>query len=695
MKYRYAGLACLALAAWAGSLGSGLGAFDVTAAAQAGAAGVVPVFEVDPLWPKPLPNHWVLGSVIGLSTDAQDHVWILHKPQSVEDNFKGAAATPPIADCCVPAPPVLEFDPAGNLVGHWGGPGQGYEWPEAIHGITVDQKGTVWIGGNGDKDTRVMRFTRSGQFLSQIGHQGTHSGSNDTENLWRAAGIFVDTEANEAYVADGYGNRRVIVFDADTGAYKRHWGAYGAKPDDAPVGAYDPAKPPSKQFNVVHCAKLSKDGFLYVCDRVNDRVQVFRKDGTFVKEAFFDTKTLGSGSVWDIAFSRDPQETYLYITDGVNEKVRIVRRSTLEVVGSFGDGGRQPGQFYGVHNIATDSKGNVYTTETYTGARLQRFVYKGAVVNAQTPVSKDSLPTHITQLTDFGQRPEWSVDGKQIYFIDKCYDGGEVWIVDVATKKTRQLTKPEDRPKGHFYYRVLALPNGDLLLSAGSARQMNYFQVMEKSLQNPPYNIDAEVLVEGPAVSRKSMKIAWTLPGQLEMYTGEIAYSNGRARIVNRKYLVGIKDIVPFGGADFRDIIETQNWRPPSEDELTFALYRRDEDRTKWGRSSSGSGIIEKEVFGISLKTGKLVNYTTPKDVEGEPEGVFPDGTSTLMESRGEVYRLKLDGTGTDNERLTDGMRATNPAVHDDGNTFVFMTRTCTGLFLFDIKKFEQTKQAK
>jgi hypothetical protein len=383
MTRSHAASAGLTLALLAGLLDAGHTAFEPRIAAQGRAGGQAPIFEVDPLWPKPLPNHWVLGSTIGLSTDAQDHVWIIHRPQTVEDNFKAATFTPPIGACCTPAPPVLEFDQAGNLVGHWGGPGQGYEWPESNHGITVDHKGNVWIGGNGDKDTHVLKFTPSGKFLLQIGHQGKHGGSNDVENLWRAAKIFVDPAANEAFIADGYGNRRVIVFDADTGKYKRHWGAYGNKPDDAPVGAYDPAKPPSKQFNTVHCANVSKDGFVYVCDRVNDRVQVFRKDGTFVKEAFFDTKTLRSGSVWDMTFSRDPQETFIYIADGVNEKVRIVLRSTLEVITSFGDGGRQPGQFYGVHNLTTDSKGNVYTTETYNGARVQRFLYKG-----MGPVSK-------------------------------------------------------------------------------------------------------------------------------------------------------------------------------------------------------------------------------------------------------------------------------------------------------------------
>jgi DNA-binding beta-propeller fold protein YncE len=336
-----------------------------------------PAFEVDPFWPKPLPNHWVLGSTIGVSVDAQDHVWIIHRPQSVDDNFKGADLSPKVGDCCKVAPPVLEFDQAGDLVGAWGGPGPGYEWPDSNHGITVDHAGNVWLGGNGDNDTQILKFTSAGKFLLQIGRHGQHHGSNDTANLWRAAKIFEDPGADEIYVADGYGNRRVIVFDAETGKYKRHWGAYGNEPDDGPLPAYDPSAPPSKQFSIVHCAIVSHDGLVYVCDRQNDRVQVFRKDGTFVREAFFDRDTLRSGSVWDMAFSRDPEQTYIYMANGVDEKIHVVLRSTLEVLTSFGDGGRQPGQFFGVHNLDTDSKGNLYATETYTGARVQRFIYKG------------------------------------------------------------------------------------------------------------------------------------------------------------------------------------------------------------------------------------------------------------------------------------------------------------------------------
>jgi hypothetical protein len=350
---------------------------DAMQPGKAAAAKTAPVFEVDPFWPKPLPNHWVLGSTIGVSVDARDHVWILHRPNTVEDNFKAADLNPPLGVCCKVAPPVLEFDQQGNLVSSWGGPGTGYDWPANNHGLTVDSQGNVWIGGNDDSDTQLLKFSGAGKFLLQIGRHGVHNGSNDTQNFWRPAKIFEDVAAGEMYVADGYGNRRVIVIDRSTGAYKRHWGAYGAKPDDSPVPAYAVGAPPSKQFNTVHCANVSSDGLVYVCDRVNDRVQVFRKDGTFVREAFFDTHTLRSGSVWDLTFSRDPGQAYIYMANGVDEKISIVDRLTLQVLTSFGDGGRQPGQFYGVHNLATDSRGNLYATETYNGARVQRFLFKG------------------------------------------------------------------------------------------------------------------------------------------------------------------------------------------------------------------------------------------------------------------------------------------------------------------------------
>ncbi len=364
------------LAALIAALGVGQAVLENKAEAQARTVQA-PMFEVDPLWPKPLPNHWLLGMTIGVWVDDQDHVWIIHRgAATLNDNEK--ALDLKVGECCTAAPPVLVFDQAGNLVRAWGGPGPGYEWPDSNHGVHVDYKGNVWIGGNGPKDAHVLKFTRDGKFLMQIGHHGKNAGSNDLENFGRVAKIWVDPKTNEAYIADGYLNKRVAVLDADTGKMKRYWGAYGNKPDDANLGKYDPKAPPAKQFrNPVHCVERTNDGLVYVCDRANDRVQVFRPDGTFVKEAFFAKETLGSGSAWDIAFSKDPEQRYIFLADGTNEKVRVILRQTLEEITNFGDGGRQPGQFFGVHSIAADSKGNLYTTETYEGKRVQRFVYKG------------------------------------------------------------------------------------------------------------------------------------------------------------------------------------------------------------------------------------------------------------------------------------------------------------------------------
>jgi 6-phosphogluconolactonase (cycloisomerase 2 family) len=377
------------------ALGAGEVLLDNTAAAQAQGAVMAPRFEVDPFWPKPLPNHWVLGSTIGVWVDTDDHVWIIHRSSATLNRNEKPLETGD-GECCAGAPPVLEFDAAGNLLRHWGGPGEGYEWPDSNHGIFIDYKGNVWIGGNGPADSELLKFTKDGKFLLQVGKKGARrdanaargagegqvagfsGGSNDTANFGRVAKIWVDAQANEAYVADGYLNKRVAVLDADTGKMKRWWGAYGNKPDDTPMPAYDPKAPPTQQFhNPVHCADMSVDRFIYVCDRVGDRLQIFTPEGKFVKEAFFETNTKNAGSVWDIAFSKDPQQRFIFMADGVNERVKIIDRQTLKELTSFGDGGRQPGQFYGVHSIAIDSKGNLYTTETYEGKRIQRFNYKG------------------------------------------------------------------------------------------------------------------------------------------------------------------------------------------------------------------------------------------------------------------------------------------------------------------------------
>jgi hypothetical protein len=347
----------------------------------------LPRFQVDPFWPKPLPNQWILGAVAGVAVDAGDHVWITHRRSTLQPNETRSIWRA--------APPVLEFDQAGNLLSSWGGSGSGYEWPQLEHGVYVDAQNNVWLGGGGDKDAQILKFTRDGRFLMQIGHQGKNSGSNDTQNLGGAANMIVDEAARELYVADGYVNHRVIVFDADSGAYKRHWGAYGKRPDDGwftrageklpgPFNGavqnenrpsqYDPNGPPPEQFRIVHAVRISHDGLVYVCDRTNDRLQVFRKDGTFVKEAFIAKDTFGSGSVWDVAFSNDPRQTYLTVIDGTNQQVYIVRRDTLEVISRFGHAGHWAGEFYGAHNLAVDSKGNLFITETYEGKRVQKFV---------------------------------------------------------------------------------------------------------------------------------------------------------------------------------------------------------------------------------------------------------------------------------------------------------------------------------
>src|SRR5215467_9055943 len=365
-------------------------AFEKQADAQAKASVMAPRFEVDPFWPKPLPNHWHIGQTIGVDVDAQDHVWIIHRADSLTESEVGAEGAK--------APPVLEFDKDGNVIAAWGGPDplKRYEWPNSNHGVTIDNKGYVWIGGNGAGDAHILKFTQAGQFLAQYGHAfpsclpPTGTGcSNDMENFGRVAKIVIDTKENEAYIADGYLNHRVVVVDMDNGKIKRYWGAYGNKPDDTNMGPYNPEAPLIKQFRTpVHCAEVSNDNLVYICDRPNDRIQVFKKDGTFVTEKVIAPRTLGDGSTWDIAFSKDPEQKYMYLADGKNEVIYVIDRKNIEVLTSFGDGGRQPGQFFAVHSIATDSKGNIYTTETYEGRRVQKFVYKGLA-----PVTKKDQGT--------------------------------------------------------------------------------------------------------------------------------------------------------------------------------------------------------------------------------------------------------------------------------------------------------------
>lgn len=344
---------------------------SATAAAQtpAARAGGLPMFQVDPSWPK-VPAKWKLGDASSIGIDAQDHVWVLHRPRTL-----------PAGQAAMAAPPVLVFDAEGNFNQAWGGPGSGYEWPEREHGIHIDYKGFVWIGGNNcparklpglepAADDQVLKFTQAGKFVMQIGHSSKSSGNADTQNLHQPADAFVYRKTNELFVADGYGNHRVAVFDADTGAFKRMWGAFGNKPVDLdqcppPSLTAVPDGPGPQQFSIVHAIRVSDDGLVYVADRENRRVQVFTIDGKFVKQ-------LVKGDVpfaRDLAFSPDPQQQFLYVGGG--SEIDVLDRKSLEVVESI----KGEGMLGGGHQMATDSKGNIYTAQTTRG--LQKLAFKG------------------------------------------------------------------------------------------------------------------------------------------------------------------------------------------------------------------------------------------------------------------------------------------------------------------------------
>jgi hypothetical protein len=339
-------------------------------------ADKLPIYVVDPTWPPTLPNDWIFGDIRGLFVDDRDHLWVIHMPSSLTPQEIGAAVKPPIADCCVPAPPVVEMDPEGKVLRSWGGPGEGYTWFDQEHGIYIDHNGFVWTGtSNG---MHVMKFTQDGKHVMTIGTPGVNKGSNDPDHLGGPANFYVEPKTNEIFIADGYINRRVVVYDATTGKYLRHWGAYGKRPDDTEKYKYpvSPQNPP-QQYSTLHGLVGSKDGLIYVSDRRGNRIQVFRQNGEYLMEKFVRPETGGSGSGFSLQFSRDPDQSLLYLIDGTNQRVWVLRRKDLAILDRFGRPGRQSGEFIRAHMIAIDSKNRMYTGEAGNGRRIQRWILKG------------------------------------------------------------------------------------------------------------------------------------------------------------------------------------------------------------------------------------------------------------------------------------------------------------------------------
>lgn len=380
-----------------------------TAAAQ---AKQMPVFEADATFFKPLPNGWQTGQGSAIAVDKNDNVWWFHRPQYVPADKKAA-------------PAVLQFDSTGKFLKGWGGPSAEYDWFDQEHGIYVDDNDFVWLTGSARpalggafgkvlrSDNMILKFTSDGKFVKQIGKRDTSTGNNDTMNVYSATDLSVDVKTNEVYVADGYINHRVIVFDATTGAFKRMWGAFGNVPMDspnqlqnartsrapaaaAPAGggaaagggrgagggggrgnaAAAPAGPApdpmqAQQFQgPVHSAKVSKDGFVYVADRGGNRLQVFTTAGKFVNQI---KVTSPSG----FAISSDPDQRFLYIAEYGANHVGVVDRKTLEILYEFGMESDKPGDFQGPHELAVDSKGNLYVAEVAPGNRWQKLTFKG------------------------------------------------------------------------------------------------------------------------------------------------------------------------------------------------------------------------------------------------------------------------------------------------------------------------------
>ena len=356
-----------------------------------------PVYKVDPFWPKPLPNKWIMQQVVDIEVDRQDNVWMINRPDPKPDEM-GATTLPPRAECCALGPEIMEFDIRGNLLKSWSGaavPG----WPGRLQSLNVDRAGNIWVSGTDTGDS-ILKLSINGNLIWDFGHRATKGAplkqnNQQTETLNGIGAFALDDDAREIYVADGFVNKRILVYDMDTGAFKRGWGGHGiplSEIDNDPSPPYDISGPPpdQKQFApILHCILIAKDGLVYVCERGNDRIQVFTKEGRFVTSYFvhpstqargpncggpFGVKDGPCGTVFHLTFSHDPQQKYVYVADGTNNMVWVLNRKDGTLVSSFGGNGRYAGQLHWVDAITVDSKGNLYTGEVEDGKRIQKFV---------------------------------------------------------------------------------------------------------------------------------------------------------------------------------------------------------------------------------------------------------------------------------------------------------------------------------
>jgi hypothetical protein len=368
----------LAVAAFAACLAAGLpdafairalpDGYSVVTAAMAQTPRVLPVFELEKDWPR-VPPQWKVGDVSSFAADADGNIWMLHRPRTLKgEDLKQAA------------PPVMVFDAGGNFIKAWGGDAEGYEWPQREHGIYIDYKGFVWLGGNNCPgngldnlkpvaDDQLLKLTQDGKLVKQFGRSNAAGGNADTVNFHRPADEQVYAPTNELFVADGYGNHRIVVLDADTGAFKRMWGAFGDQPEDDDhceiVRKTNFDAPGPQQFSVVHSLRVANDGTIYVADRENRRVQVFTTGGRFIKQLIKpDTPFARS-----VALSPDIAQQFLYVGNG--DTIEILDRKTLEILGSI----NVPGMKGGGHLIATDARGNIYIANT--GKGMQKLAFKG------------------------------------------------------------------------------------------------------------------------------------------------------------------------------------------------------------------------------------------------------------------------------------------------------------------------------